>query len=139
MSAHDGAVGPQGCSFLDKCPTVERCVKPARGMGDIGEDARRAAEYLVFQFHPFVDGHIVLDSHPVAYPYIASYVDVLPERAVPAYDGAFLDVAEMPYPGACSYFSTFVDVALIRGQNTLSPYHLPVKKSAMPDITISCI
>jgi hypothetical protein len=80
------------------------------GYKDIGKYTRGAAEYVVFQFHALIDGNVVLDAHAVAYFHVVANVDILPERAVLAYYGSALYVAEVPYLSAVAYGDVVVDV-----------------------------
>mgnify|MGYP003296599570 CR=1 FL=1 len=68
---------------------------------DIGEHAGRAAEYIIFYLHTFVERDIVLDADTIANLHVITYVYILPERAVLAYLSTFLNVAEMP--NLCSF------------------------------------
>ncbi len=62
------------------------------GSIDIGEDARWAAENIVFQFNAFVNGNIILYTDPVANLHVITNIHILSKRAVTANDGTLLDM-----------------------------------------------
>ena len=56
--------------------------------------------HLVFDHHPVVQRHVVLDLNAPAYPYIVVYEHILPDHAPLAHGAAARQVAEVPHPGA---------------------------------------
>ena len=112
MAAYDGAVGSEGSSLAHeraRVNTVYREMRP--GCDHIREHAGRAAENIVFQFHAFVHGDVVLEPATVADPHIVADIDILTERTVPSDNSSPLDMAEVPYLRVGADGDSLIDIA----------------------------
>ncbi len=111
VAAHDGAVGSQRCSALDKSTGI---IAVNREVGswcqDIGEHTTGTQEHIVLYLNALIDRDIVLHPHAIADDDIVTHIDILPKRASIAYTSTRLNMAEMPYLGATSYGHIIVDI-----------------------------
>ena len=66
----------------------------------VGEHTGGAAEHIVLQLHPLVQGDIILQLAAVTHLYMVADIHVLPQGAALADTGPLLNVAEVPDLGA---------------------------------------
>jgi hypothetical protein len=111
MTADNGAVGTQRGTFFHQ----RFIILPVDGEmstwhKDVGENAGRSAEHIIFEFYTFIDRNVVLNANAISYLDVIANIHILPERAILADDGTTLYMAEMPNLGTITDGNVFVNV-----------------------------
>src|SRR5262249_43488594 len=106
----NGAVRPEGRAPAHESRTqLLHASDFAARIEDVGEHHRRPAKHAVFEGHPLVHRHVVLDLDAVADRDIGANDVVLSDTAVLAYPGALEDVAHVPDRCPLTNLPTLVD------------------------------
>ena len=122
MAAYNGAVRAQRRALAyerARVRTMHRKMSPRST--HIREYARRTTENIVFDFNALIDGDVVLDPDTVPDPDMVRNVDILSQRTVPADDGAFLNVTEMPNLRSFADAYAIVDIRAFMNETIRHP------------------